>query len=350
MKYISFFSGIGGFECAIKRVCGENATCVGYSEVKKSAIEIYSRHFPHHKNLGDVCEITEEKIDDVIRGGCDLVVCGFPCTNLSSMASLRGDNSGLQGSKSGLFHEFLRLFKIIMKKYPGVNYIIENNASMSKENRDMITELLKNTHPCVFMTHIDASIVSIQTRKRIFWTNFCVKIEPKLYIEWNDFLDPINDIDKKYFMSNKYVNGMNTSIPSRTTRQKIQAVNVGENLWKFERINSVNEKSRFQFSQHSDNGSLNDIPYAYPIGRTRPLCAGGGGGFSRGLLVDRRFGKNDSEIFALRYFTYEEKERMFGFEVGYTIGLSDTKRSDLLGNSISVYVVMEILQKIPFQV
>jgi DNA-cytosine methyltransferase len=350
MRYLSFFSGIGGFECAIKRICGENAVCIGYSEIKKSAIEIYSRHFPRHENLGDICKITEKKIYDVIENGCDLVVCGFPCTNLSSMASLRGDNSGLQGSKSGLFYEFLRLFKIIVEKYPNVNYIIENNASMSRENRDIITCLLKQTHTNIFMTPIDASLVSIQTRRRVFWTNFCVKIKPKLNIEWNDFLDPIEIIDKKYFMSERYVNGMNTAILSRTSKQRIQAVRVEDSLWKFEKMNSVNEKSRFQFSQHSDNGTKENIPYAYPIGRTRPLCAGGGGGFSRGLIVDRRFGKNNGEIFALRYFTCEEKERMFGFDTGYTNGLSDTKRSDLLGNSISVYVVMEVLSNITFSV
>lgn len=349
MKYLSLFSGIGGFECAINRVYGKSAECIGYSEIKKSAIEIYTRHFPHHENLGDVLCITDDKIRDVIANGCDLIVCGFPCTNLSSMASLRGDNSGLKGKKSGLFYEFLRLFKIITQRWPDVNYIIENNASMWRENRDMITEMLKQAHAKVFITEVNASLVSIQTRRRLFWTNFSFEIEPKSPILWRDFLDPIENIDKKYFLSSKYINGMNTSIHTRTNKPKICAINVGENLWKFEATHSTNEKSRFQLSQHSDNGTKETIPYAYPYGRTRPLCAGGGGGFSRGLLVDRRFGENDDTFF-IRYFTCEEKEKMFGFETGYTSGLSDTKRSDLLGNSISVYVIIEILGKLPFSV
>lgn len=346
MKYISFFSGIGGFEYAIRSVYGENAECIGFSEIKKFAIDIYMRHFGKHKNLGNICDITEETIERVIRDGCDLIVCGFPCTNLSSMAALRGDNSGLKGSKSGLFYEFLRNFEIIVKKYPNVNYIIENNASMSRKNRDMITKLLKGVCNDVFVTDVNAALISIQTRRRVFWTNFFFDIKQKVGIEWSDFLDSINDIDKKYFLSKKYINGMNAFIPSRTGKQKIEAVIVSDGLWKFEKTTS-NSKSRFQCSQHSDNGNANNIPYAYPYGKTRPLCAGGGGGFSKGVLIDRRF-SDDGETFAIRYFTCEEKERMFGFFTGYTSGLSDTKRTDLLGNSISVYVVLEILRKMPF--
>lgn len=50
MKYLSLFSGIGGFELGI----GEKGTCVGYSEIDKYARQIYEKHFPTHKWLGDI--------------------------------------------------------------------------------------------------------------------------------------------------------------------------------------------------------------------------------------------------------------------------------------------------------
>ena len=50
MKYFSAFSGIGGFELGMP----EGAECVGYSEIEKRAIEVYSKHFPKHKNYGDL--------------------------------------------------------------------------------------------------------------------------------------------------------------------------------------------------------------------------------------------------------------------------------------------------------
>ena len=89
MKYLSLFSGIGGFEVAIHRIF-PNAQCIGYSEVKPHAIDIYEHHFPDHKNLGDITKISNSTIKQVTKNGCDLVVAGFPCTNLSSMANIRG--------------------------------------------------------------------------------------------------------------------------------------------------------------------------------------------------------------------------------------------------------------------
>ena len=50
-RYLSLFSGIGGFESAIHSVFPA-AECVGYSEVDKFALRCYQHHFPNHVNLG----------------------------------------------------------------------------------------------------------------------------------------------------------------------------------------------------------------------------------------------------------------------------------------------------------
>ena len=52
LRYMSLFTGIGGFEQAIHRVY-PSAECVGFSEIKPAAIRVYSHHFPDHPNLGD---------------------------------------------------------------------------------------------------------------------------------------------------------------------------------------------------------------------------------------------------------------------------------------------------------
>ena len=56
MKYLSLFSGIGGFELAIQSVF-PNAECIGFSEIDKYAIQTYLKHYPEHKNLGSVTDI-----------------------------------------------------------------------------------------------------------------------------------------------------------------------------------------------------------------------------------------------------------------------------------------------------
>ena len=92
MKYFSMFSGIGGFEIGIEKAwkhlqeqrtsggnirqgrykpepdsCetrweGSNATCVGYSEIDKYAIQTYKKHFPTHKNWGDATKINPREL------------------------------------------------------------------------------------------------------------------------------------------------------------------------------------------------------------------------------------------------------------------------------------------------
>lgn len=341
MKYISLFSGIGGFEVAIHKVFPE-AQCLGYSEVKKSAIKVYEEHFPDHHNLGDITKISKDSIIELVKDGCDLIVGGFPCTNLSSMAGLKGERTGLEGSKSGLFYDMLHILYTICEIHPNVNFIIENNASMSSINREIITSKLQTvTNKVVYMTKIDNATLSVQTRKRLFWTTFQIEQPSGCLNTWNDILEPLNSIDSKYLVSNTYMHGMNTVIPRKNSPKYLVFMQKNGEFQEFILIEN-NEKmgcTRYQLSMHSDNGT--DIPYAYPIGKSRPICAGGGGGFSHGMLIDRRAGEEGHFIF--RYFTMIEKERLFGFPDNYTCQLSNTARSDVIGNSVSTYCVIHIL-------
>ena len=51
MKYFSMFTGIGGLDMGMAE---DGHECVGYSEIKKSSIAIYRKHYPDHKNYGDI--------------------------------------------------------------------------------------------------------------------------------------------------------------------------------------------------------------------------------------------------------------------------------------------------------
>lgn len=90
MRYLSLFSGIGGFEVALHSVFGKDAECYGYTEIDKHAISEYERHYPFHDNVGDVKNIKKKTIDRI--GKNDLIVGGFPCSDLSSM-----NHKGRQG-------------------------------------------------------------------------------------------------------------------------------------------------------------------------------------------------------------------------------------------------------------
>ena len=91
------FSGIGGFELGIQQAyeeyCKEKygephffkePQSVGFSEIDKYTIQIYSKHFPNHKNYGDATAIVPSALPDF-----DLLVGDFPCQAFS-VAGRRG--------------------------------------------------------------------------------------------------------------------------------------------------------------------------------------------------------------------------------------------------------------------
>jgi C-5 cytosine-specific DNA methylase len=138
LKYFSTFSGIGGFELGLERALGtqradaqprssepqiqqrrqwsameegrsilsaderaeRSVHCVGYSEIDKYAVQIYQRHFPEHKNWGDVTKIDAEALPDF-----DLFVGGFPCQAFS-IAGLR---KGFADTRGTLFFDIARI-------------------------------------------------------------------------------------------------------------------------------------------------------------------------------------------------------------------------------------------------
>lgn len=138
MRYLSTFSGIGGAELGIERAYGKTsspynalgatpddrrkllqgteppkASCVGYSEIDKYAIQIYERHYPDHRNLGDITKVNAGELPDF-----DLLVGGFPCQAFS----VAGKRQGFADTRGTLFFDLAR---ILEAKRPQ-NFIFEN--------------------------------------------------------------------------------------------------------------------------------------------------------------------------------------------------------------------------------
>ena len=151
MNVLSLFDGIS---CA--RVALGNKVSKYYaSEIDKKAISIAQKNYPSTIQLGDVKSIKEDTIKEAI----DLLIGGSPCLDLSIGNKKR---KGLEGERSKLFYEYVRILKFLKPKY----FILENVASMSLKDKEIITQQL-GVEPIL----IDASLVSAQCRKRYFWTN-----------------------------------------------------------------------------------------------------------------------------------------------------------------------------------
>ncbi|MBK1637173.1 DNA cytosine methyltransferase [Rhodovulum adriaticum] len=97
----SFFSGIGGLDLGLERA---GFTLNFHCEVKPFCREILAQHWPDLPVSEDI-----RKLDETDIPQADVWAAGFPCQDLS--LARMGPRSGLRGSQSGLFHEFMRLVR-----------------------------------------------------------------------------------------------------------------------------------------------------------------------------------------------------------------------------------------------
>ena len=112
MKYFSMFSGIGGFEYGIEQ-SDKDLECIGCSEIDYYASNIYRRHYPKHKNFGDVTKIEPKDLRDF-----ELLVAGFPCQSFSNSGLRRG----FSDTRGTLFFEIARICAEKKPKY----FLLEN--------------------------------------------------------------------------------------------------------------------------------------------------------------------------------------------------------------------------------
>ncbi len=170
INVLSLFDGISCAKLALEKA-GIKINKYYSSEICPHALAIQNHHYSgdtNHIQLGDVCKIDGLDLCDEI----DLIIFGSPCTNLSSVNSK--DRRGLEGAESKLFFEALRILKEIYafsQSNRKVYYLMENVASMSKKDRDIITQELTSVFKDTQLIKINSALVAPANRRRLYWTN-----------------------------------------------------------------------------------------------------------------------------------------------------------------------------------
>lgn len=172
MRVLSLFDGISCGRLALERA-GIPVEVYYASEIDKYAIKVSEKNYPDIIRLGDIREIDFSRF----IGKIDLIIGGSPCQDLSIAKKNR---QGLEGEKSGLFWKFVEAVKTIKPKY----FMLENVASMSKENKQIITDTL-GIEPIL----INSALVSAQQRKRLYWCNWAVEQPEDKSIVLKDVLE-----------------------------------------------------------------------------------------------------------------------------------------------------------------
>ena len=281
MKVLSLFDGISCGMIALERAGTRVERYVAY-EIDENAIKVSKHNYPQIEHCGDVT-----KADFTQYEGFDLLIGGSPCQDLCSM----GSRKGLAGEKSSLFFEFARALKEVKPKY----FLLENNASMTKENKAIITRIM-GVNPIM----INSADFAPQNRKRLYWTNIPIlKWTPKKLV-LSDIAQPIEQ-KQEFLITDKVFKYLSEEYTGRKIQRTVSAS-----------IRNLNEKSRCLSTRSCD------------IGSNSGLCL-----------------YQDGEYFVA---TPIECERLQTLPDDYTFGISNPQRYKCIGNGWTVDVIAHILK------
>ena len=290
INVLSLFDGMSCGQIALDKL-GIKVGNYFASEIDKYAMQVTQNNYPNTKQIGSVVDVKAEDLPKI-----DLLYGGSPCQNLSqAVINNIKHNKGLQGEKSSLFYEFLRVLTETKPKY----FLLENVGGMSNENRDLISNAMG-----VDAVMRDSNLFSAQDRKRYYWTNipFDVSIEDK-GIVLKDIVQDSDDVEDIFWYDKEFIyNGDDAKV------QATLQLN-GHDILK--RVNNLNNKSA-------------------------TLTCSRGGHLQKKVYQDGK----------CRKLTPLEYERLQNVPDNYTEGVSNSQRYNMLGNGWTVDVIAHIFKNI----
>jgi DNA (cytosine-5)-methyltransferase 1 len=165
LTFGSLFAGVGGFDMGFEQAGWD---CKFQVEWDKNCQQILNKHWPDVPKWLDVSDVNGAEIPPV-----DCIIFGSPCQDLS----VAGKRAGLEGERSGLFHEAVRIIKEMRDATNGTfpRWTVWENvagALSSNNGRDfgtVINEMAKAGAHLQEYALLDAQYFGVpQRRRRVF--------------------------------------------------------------------------------------------------------------------------------------------------------------------------------------
>lgn len=269
MNVLSLFDGISCGRIALERARIKVDKYYA-SEIKEDAIKCTMENYPDTIEIGDVRKVDLDKLlgslqeDRFTNRRIDLLIGGSPCQDLSIANVInKGNQVGLNGKKSGLFYEYVRILKQLRPKY----FLLENVASMKKSDRNLISNILG-----VEPIEINSNLVSYQNRNRLYWTNIPnVTIPEDKHIDFQDYIEKDYEECKKFKVNRTpsrekmWGNGINGNCPNVTKAHKINCITCRQDRWKNAGLVEFEDFCRFLTTKELEMGQT------LPVGYTKML-------------------------------------------------------------------------------
>lgn len=289
INVLSLFDGMSCGQIALNKVGIEYENYFA-SEIDKYAIQVTQKNYPNTKQLGDITELDGNNLSKI-----HLMYGGSPCQDLSS-SNVWTEQKGLEGKKSSLFWEFVRLLKEVKPTY----FLLENVGSAKNSDIEIIDRELG-----VKGIKFNSKLVLPQNRNRVYWTNIPFELPTiEMTLTMQDLLE--TNVDDKYYITQK----MYDCIISPATKG-----------WQ--------------------SGKMDiDLKIARPLTATmHKMHRADTDNYITGIAPQ---GKTN-----VRRLAPIECERLQGVKDNYTDCVSDTQRYRMLGNGWTVSVVSHIFSYLP---
>ncbi len=132
LNVLDLFSGIGGFAAGFHRI---GFKTVAFCESSPFARAVLAKTWPEIPCYHDVRNLTARQMRSDGVAGIDVVCGGFPCQDISAA----GQGAGLDGVRSGLWREMLRL---VTECRPGW-VVVENVPALRIRGADRVLDGLE---------------------------------------------------------------------------------------------------------------------------------------------------------------------------------------------------------------
>ena len=358
MIVFSAFDGMSCGQIALERL-GFEVEQYYASEIDKWAIKVTQANYPDTVQVGDICNVHAKNLPKI-----DLLIGGSPCQGFS----FAGKQLNFDDPRSALFFEFVRLYNKLKEKNPDIKFMLEN-VKMKKEYRDVISSYMG-----VQPIEINSTLVSAQNRRRLYWTNISDNIRQPddLGIMLKDILQPEEEIEEKYYLSNKALERFNRkkSFKPKINPEKTGTLNTKNNSGQLSMDSGATliklnldggiKKNQDKFScltgGHRGDGNHSDMDVICVAMRGRnPENSNDrtAGSPTEQRLEPKRDGKTNTittvskdnlitDGYKLRRLTPIECERLQTVPDNYTNHVSNTQRYKMLGNGWTVDVIYHI--------
>jgi DNA (cytosine-5)-methyltransferase 1 len=120
LRVLDLFSGIGGFSLGLERTGGFET--VAFCEIEPFCRARLAENFPDVPCYSDVRDLTAGQLARDGIGPVDVITGGFPCQDIS----IAGRKAGIEGARSGLWSEIVRLAHELRPQF----VLVENVANL----------------------------------------------------------------------------------------------------------------------------------------------------------------------------------------------------------------------------